>query len=113
MGDFNWDVPPPAGKGSAQATETSRRWMRCHTEEGRQERATGLPLRCPSARARWLPSPCLRPLRAAFAGWDPRGGGCPWERTTREKDLQHLWFLSQVAFKDTAVPWLERAVGVG
>lgn len=61
MGDFNWDVPPPAGKGSAQATETSRRWMRCHTEEGRQERATGLPLRCPSARARWPPHPASVP----------------------------------------------------
>lgn len=58
--------------------------MRCCAEGG-QGCMVGLPQRHPSARARRLLSPCLRPLRA---GRDPRGGGCPWERTTREKDPQ-------------------------
>lgn len=58
--------------------------MRCRAEGG-QGCVVGLPRQHPSARARQLLSPCLRPLRA---GWDPRGGGCPWEMTTREKDPQ-------------------------
>lgn len=64
--------------------------MRCGTEGG-QGRVAALPPRCPSGRARRLLSPGLHPHRAAFAGGDPGGGGCPWERTTREKDLQQRW----------------------
>lgn len=64
--------------------------MRCGTEGG-QGRVAALPPRCPSGRARRLLSPGLHPHRAAFAGRDPGGSGCPWERTTREKDLQQRW----------------------
>lgn len=74
MGDFNWGVTVPAGKGSAQATKGGRRWLSC-CMEGRQECGAGLPPWCPS-RAHQLLSPCLHPLRAVFAGWDPHRARC-------------------------------------
>lgn len=86
VGDFTWDIPLPARKGSAQATKGGRRWMSC-CMEGRQE-CGQVYHHCAHLGHSSSSHPASIPsVLSLLAGILP-DPGAPRERTTREKDPQ-------------------------